>query len=151
MAVASQRPPMMGSVTETIQAPPGQETMHMKLTTQMGKGTSTPHPPSMPKPKAKLRLDPQRALEPARKKLSTVEAQRVMAVLLESIRRTDIVSIIPFILENLERFRVLLGSELVQMLEDHQAGLQSFEDLRSECERLLQKDAAAQQAWLSRF
>ncbi len=136
MAVAAPRPPTMASMTETIQP---QETLQMKLTTKPASNV-TPHPPSMPKMKNHLRLDPQRALEPARKKLSTVEAQRVMAVLLESIRRTDLVSILPYLLENLDRFTVLLGSDLVQMLKDHQVMIQSFEELRSTAERLLEKE-----------
>ena len=75
--------------------------------------------------KEKLRLkfketnDPLRVLDPARKKLSSVEAQRVVAVLDEMIRRAELVTLLPYITENIDRFSVLLGSELVHLLESH--------------------------------
>lgn len=100
-----------------------------------------PHPPMGAKPKTRLRLDPQRALEPARKKLSTLEAQRIMAVLVDSIKRIELVTALPeYIIENLDRFKVMLGADLVQLLEDHKVVIQSFDELKSEAERLLQRD-----------
>ena len=102
-----------------------------------------PHPPLGAKPKTRIKLDPSRALEPARKKLSTLEAQRIMAVLVETIKRTELVTALPdYILTNLDRFRVMLGSDLVHLLEDHRVMIQSFEELKAEAERLLQKEQA---------
>lgn len=71
------------------------------------------------KQKSKETNDPLRVLDPARKKLSSVEAQRVLAVLDEAIRRAEIVTLLPYTIENIDRFSVLLGSELVRLLENH--------------------------------
>jgi hypothetical protein len=127
------------TVTETV-AP--METMHMKLQNKANAGL-TAKPPNGPKPMTKagrLRLDPLRALEPARKKLSTLEAQRIMAVLLDSIRKSEIVTCLPYILKNLDRFRVSLGSDLTRMLEEHQVIINSFEELQAQATTLRNKE-----------
>ena len=126
----------MASVTETVQL--GQmETVHMKLkTTSSG---FAPKPPAGGK-QQRLKLDPLRALEPAKKKLSTLESQRIMAVLVESIKKVELVTAMPFILENLDRFNVSLGSELVKLLQDHRVIIDSFQDLKNEASRLLEKE-----------
>lgn len=71
------------------------------------------------KDKAKETSDPLKVLDPARKKLTSVEAQRVIAVVDDSIKRLELVSLLPYIIENLSRFSVILGSDLVQVLEEH--------------------------------
>lgn len=67
----------------------------------------------------KIKLDPLRALEPARKKLSTIEAQRIMAVIEDSIRRCDIVAVLPHVINNLDKYTTLLGPQLSQLLAEH--------------------------------
>lgn len=71
------------------------------------------------KDKAKDASDPLKVLDPVRKKLTSVEAQRVIAVVDDSIKRLELVSLLPYIVENLNRFSVILGSDLVQVLEEH--------------------------------
>ena len=71
------------------------------------------------KDKAKDTSDPLKVLDPVRKKLTSVEAQRVIAVVDDSIKRLELVSLLPYIVENLSRFSVILGSDLVQVLEEH--------------------------------
>ena len=79
----------------------------------------------LPKAKEKLKgkvkdtLDPLKVLDPVRKKLTSVEAQRVIAVVDDSIKRLELVSLLPYIIENLNRFSVILGSDLVEILEEH--------------------------------
>lgn len=79
----------------------------------------------LPKAKEKLKdkvkdtLDPLKVLDPVRKKLTSVEAQRVIAVVDDSIKRLELVSLLPYMVENLNRFSVILGSDLVQVLEEH--------------------------------
>lgn len=79
----------------------------------------------LPKAKEKLKdkvkdtSDPLKVLDPVRKKLTSVEAQRVIAVVDDSIKRLELVSLLPYIIENLNRFSVILGSDLVQVLEEH--------------------------------
>lgn len=91
------------------------------------------------KPKNRLRLDPSRALEPARKKIATLEAQRVMTVFEETIKRSEIVTLMPFILENLSRFNVVFGAELVEALEQHGSIKNSYEEIRNQLEKMRQR------------
>ncbi|GFS20554.1 IQ domain-containing protein D [Elysia marginata] len=125
--------------TETVAIEP---TMHMKLS-----NPSNPHPPGGAKTNnstlrlRNLKLDPTRALEPARKKLATIEAQRIMAVFEESIKRAEIVTALPYIMENIHRFRVSLGSELVDMLNQHSRIQQSYQEARGQLDHFLEKRA----------
>lgn len=79
----------------------------------------------LPKAKEKLKnkvkdtSDPLKVLDPVGKKLTSVEAQRVIAVVDDSIKRLELVSVLPYVIENLNRFSVILGSDLVQVLEEH--------------------------------
>lgn len=79
------------------------------------------HPRAREKQKLKVKEhnDPLKVLDPARKKLTSVEAQRVLSVLDETIRRVEVVSLLPHIIENLGRYSVILGTDLVQSLEAH--------------------------------
>ena len=63
--------------------------------------------------------DPLRILAPAQKKLTTIESQRVMSVVDETMKRLEGVLLFPALLESLDRFSVSLGSELVTLLEDY--------------------------------
>ena len=93
------------------------ETIQMKLPTVLNlkSGSAAAH-----SRRNKIKLDPLRALEPARKKLSTIEAQRVMAVLEETKRRCEVVAVMPYILKNLEeKFAALVGDPLAQQLTEH--------------------------------
>ncbi|XP_061183426.1 dynein regulatory complex protein 10-like [Saccostrea echinata] len=80
----------------------------------------------------RLRLDPSRALEPTRKKISTIEAQRVMSVFEDTISKAEIVTILPYILENRERFRVSLGAELSLLLDIHKNTVDSYEEIKQQ-------------------
>ena len=60
-----------------------------------------------------------KSLEPGRRKLSTVESQRIVSVLDDCIRKVEIVTLLPFIIENVDRFSVLLGSELVSLVKEY--------------------------------
>jgi hypothetical protein len=61
-----------------------------------------------------------RILAPSQKKLSTVESQRVAAVMDEGIKRLEIALVVPFLAASASRFSVTLGSDLVAMLEEYQ-------------------------------
>lgn len=124
----------MAGVTETMTVAP-MESLHVKLRPQP--------PPSRlmvieagsqgsykPKSRSNARLDPVRILEPARKKLSTLEAQRVIGALQEAIRRAEVIVSLPYILRHLSRFRNFLGSELIQALEEHRILLESLSELQ---------------------
>ena len=122
------------TVTTTVQPVGLEPTIHMKL-----------QPPSKPSTLQstvrlrKLRLDPSRALEPTRKKLTTIESQRVMSVFEETIRRVEIVTLLPYIMENLDRFKIVLGIELVETLVQHMALQNNYQDIRQQLDRQLEK------------
>lgn len=63
--------------------------------------------------------DPLRILAPGQKKLSTIESQRVLAVMEEAIRRMRNAMLIPVFASALERYSVSLGAELVDLLNDY--------------------------------
>ncbi|CAH1802029.1 unnamed protein product [Owenia fusiformis] len=86
-----------------------------------------------------IKLDPLRALEPARKKLTTVESQRILTVLEETIKRSEMITILPYLMDNMDRFAIVLGNELVNMLKTHRVMLDSYKDLKSNTERLIKK------------
>ena len=82
-------------------------------------------------------LDSLRILEPTRKKLSTVETQRIMAVLTDCTQKVELVALMPNIIQYLERFKTSLGSSLAALLEKHQVLVESFEEIKTETSSLL--------------
>lgn len=87
-----------------------------------------------------LRTHSARALEiiqsvdPAKKKLTSVEGQRIVAVLDEVIRRIELITLIPFVTKSLSRYAVVLGSELFAMLEEHKRLEEEYERLTGHSE-----------------
>ena len=69
--------------------------------------------------KSRETADPLKVLEPERTKLTSLESQRVLAVLENSIRRIEVSTILPFLVENLNRFSIVLGAELTYLLREH--------------------------------
>ena len=63
--------------------------------------------------------DPLRILAPGQKKLSTIESQRVLAVMEEAIKRLDGAMLIPTLVNSLDRYSVSLGAELVGMVKEY--------------------------------
>lgn len=103
------------------------------------------------------KLDPNKALEPTRKKLSTIESQRIMSVFDDAIKRVKIVTALPYIVKNMDRFRVSLGVDLADMVRQHFRIQASYQEIRNQLDELLQcrarqledieaKNAAALQA-----
>ncbi|KAL5016776.1 hypothetical protein ScPMuIL_006365 [Solemya velum] len=133
MATATAQTPPIHTLTQTVAVEP---TLQMKL--------QLPHPPSRGrstgKSRNRLKLDPSRALEPARKKISTIEAQRVMSVFEDTIQRIEIVTLLPFAVDNVSRFNIVFGSELVGMLEQHKVIQKSYEDIKSQLDKQLKRD-----------
>ena len=130
---------MARTLTQTVTNEP---TLQMRL--------SVPEPPQgkggliSKKLRDRLKLDPSRALEPARKKIATIEAQRVMSVFEDTIARSELVTLLPFIIENLDRFRIMLGIELAELIEHHGTILDSYEEIKSTLDRQMKHEKAAQ-------
>jgi hypothetical protein len=78
--------------------------------------------------------DPLRILAPAQKKLTTIESQRVMSVVDETMKRLEGVLLLPALLESLDRFSVSLGSELVTLLEDYRRLVEEYKRLEASLE-----------------
>jgi len=78
----------------------------------------------------RLRVDQQR-LQPIRKKLTTLEAQRVMAVLTTAIRRVELASVLPqLVAEHRADLGIGFGAELTRLLEEHDILLRSLDELK---------------------
>jgi hypothetical protein len=63
--------------------------------------------------------DPLRILAPGQKKLSTIESQRVLAVIEEAIKRMKNAMLIPIFAGSLDRYSVPLGVEVVVLLDEY--------------------------------
>lgn len=70
--------------------------------------------------------DPLRILEPAQKKLSTIESLRILGVMDETMRKLEVVATLPALVDSLERFSVSLGSELVLLLKEYDQVTQHY-------------------------
>eukprot|EP00118_Oscarella_pearsei_P018018 m.182076 g.182076 ORF g.182076 m.182076 type:complete len:467 (+) comp39285_c0_seq13:668-2068(+) len=86
-------------------------------------------------------LDTLMIVDPSKKKLSSVEGRRVIGVLEEGIRRIEIVTLLPTVTRSLDRFVVLLGSELTRLLEDHAYLEEEYRRLTSSLQRTLSQGA----------
>uniref|UniRef100_A0A1I8IRL0 Dynein regulatory complex protein 10 n=1 Tax=Macrostomum lignano TaxID=282301 RepID=A0A1I8IRL0_9PLAT len=58
-------------------------------------------------------------LEPARKKLTTLETQRIMGVMIDGSKRVELLAALPALLRNLDDFQIVLGRELTALLVEH--------------------------------
>ncbi|XP_075686256.1 dynein regulatory complex protein 10 [Rhinoderma darwinii] len=63
--------------------------------------------------------DSVKMLGPGRKKLTSIETQRVVAVLDETIKKLELVSLFQHAIEDLDRYKVVFGSELTGALREH--------------------------------
>ena len=70
--------------------------------------------------------DPLRILLPTQKKLSSVESQRVLSVLDECIKRIEIVSALPYLINSLDRHSVSLGADLTTLLTKYKVLTEEF-------------------------
>ena len=70
--------------------------------------------------------DPLRILLPTQKKLSCVESQRVLSVLDECIKRIEIVSALPHLINSLDRHSVSLGADLTSLLTKYKTLTEEF-------------------------
>ena len=125
-------------MTSTI---PVEPTLNIKLQARPPPSKNTAMHMKLPFRLQNMRLDPSRALEPSRKKLTTVEAQRVMAVFEDTIRRVEIVTLLPYLMANLDRYRVSLGGELVELVQHHAVIIASYDDIRQELDQQLERRA----------
>ena len=77
-------------------------------------------------PKYKIKLDPLKALEPDRKKLTTLEAQRIIGVLEELKLKSEVIIILPHVFKDLAKYRDILGEEIYAILQGHRKSIEEF-------------------------
>ncbi|KAJ8044121.1 Dynein regulatory complex protein 10 [Holothuria leucospilota] len=82
---------------------------------QRYKPVHKPRPPKQPQ----IKTDPLSILDPGRKKLTTVESQRVLAVLDESIKKIEVVSLLQYAVQNIDKYRNVMGDEMLTALQEH--------------------------------
>ena len=58
----------------------------------------------------RLQLDPLRLHEPARKKLSTIETQRIMVVFDDLVQKMELIEILPIIASHPELFKSIIDT-----------------------------------------
>ena len=78
--------------------------------------------------------DPLRILVPAQKKLSTIESQRVLAIINETSRRLGFALAIPSLVAEEHHLSVSLGSELVALLQEYKDAIAEFSTLQQTVE-----------------
>ena len=96
-------------------------------------------------------MDPCKVLEPKLKTMESLEAERIMTVFQDALKRMQIVTILPHVLEVLPRYSVILGQELMAQMETHLRLQDSFKDVTSELNPLLeqQKDGSMKTKMIS--
>lgn len=99
-------------------------------------GKHSPHPPHL----RKSGLDPCKVLEPKRKTLQSLEAERIMTVFQDAVKRMEITTALPYVLESLPRFSVILGQELLGHMENHLRLQNAFKGITAELDRLLEQE-----------
>jgi len=137
---------MAVSLTETVTLPPI-DTLHDRLKSQSTSsvafrsttvsrtprnGVKTHGTNSTIVAPNSVRIDPHKALLPARKKLSTLEAQRVMAVLAAAIRRAELATLLPRlakIQQSSGEQNIAFGSELSRLIESNGVVISSYNEL----------------------
>ena len=100
-------------------------------------GKQSPHPPHL---RRKSGFDPCKVLEPKRKTLQSLDAKRIMTVFQDAVKRMEITTALPYVLESLPRFSVILGQELVKQMENHLRLQNAFEEISAELVTLLEQD-----------
>ena len=102
------------------------------------KGKQSPHPPHG----RKSVMDPCKILEPKRKTLQSLEAERIMTVFQDTVKRMEITTALPCVLESLPRFSVIFGQELTTHLRSHLRLQNAYKDVLAELERISEQEKA---------
>ncbi|XP_029881432.1 dynein regulatory complex protein 10 [Aquila chrysaetos chrysaetos] len=93
----------------------------------LGKGLATPE-------KAMITLDAMKALDPCQLKPDSMETERIITVLDETIAKLEMSSLIPRIIDSLDRFADVLGPEITNNLIEHQKLSNEMEHLLASSE-----------------
>ena len=83
-------------------------------------------------------LDSCKVFEPKRKTLQSLDAERIITVFQEAVKRLEITTVLPEVLGTLPRFSVVLGQELMTHMERHLRLQNRFTEVTSELNALVQ-------------
>ncbi|UJR20707.1 hypothetical protein I4U23_023828 [Adineta vaga] len=75
----------------------------------------------------RLQLDPLRLHEPARKKLSTIETQRIMIVFDDLIQKMELIEILPIIISHADLFKSVIDTESMTEINRHEQLKRAYE------------------------
>lgn len=89
-------------------------------------------------------IDPCRILEPKRKTLQSLEAERIMTVFRDMVRRMEITTALPYILNSLPRFSVVFGQDLTSRLSSHLQLQRAYEEALAELGRISRQNVELQ-------
>ncbi|NXL07639.1 DRC10 protein, partial [Mesembrinibis cayennensis] len=84
--------------------------------------------------KATIALDTMQMLDPCRLKPDSIETERIITVLDETIAKLELSSLIPRIIDSLDRFADVLGPEITNSLIEHQKLANEMEHLLASSE-----------------
>ena len=87
-------------------------------------------------------VDPCKILEPKRKTLQSLEAERIMTVFQDTVKRMEITTVLPCILESLPRFSVVFGQELTAHLRSHLRLQNAYKDVLAKLRKVSEQDKA---------
>jgi hypothetical protein len=73
-------------------------------------------------------------LDPAAIRPTNLVAERILQVCAQVVHRVQLVTVLPYIMKNIGRFRVSLGSEIVDLLKTHAVIISSYKDIHQELE-----------------
>ena len=98
------------------------------------------HSPLTPQARKSSIADPCKILEPKRKTLQSLEAQRILTVFQDTVKRMEITTALPYILESLPRFSIIFGQELTKHLGSHLRLQNAFKEVLAELGRISDQD-----------
>lgn len=98
------------------------------------------HSPLTPQALKSSIADPCKILEPKRKTLQSLEAQRILTVFQDTVKRMEITTALPYILESLPRFSIIFGQELTKHLGSHLRLQNTFKEVLAELGRISDQD-----------
>lgn len=83
-----------------------------------------------------LGKDIQDLIDASRKKLSSLDSQRILGVIDDIIIRIEVVTLVPYISENADRYSVMLGSNICNLIKEYDLGQHLFTKSLKQLRRL---------------
>ena len=98
------------------------------------------------KPKMRREEEVSKIFDSSRRKLDSLDSQRIMGVLDDAMKKTEIVTLLPFIVENLDRYSVMLGTDLCNSLQEYERVRLAYSKACSAHRKLRQHSARQRQS-----